>query len=376
MFRSSIPFGRLFGVEVRVHLSFLLLLAAAVGYTTVFMNNVGRGVGLWLALCFAVLVREVARAIAALYSGLQLRAVLLLPVGGVMAFAPRQPEPPTGKTPGAPRTGMRLVTIAAPLANFGIGLLLIGFSYGLEPKVSLFAQPWISFHHILRSTIWMQFLLGAVNLLPIAAMPTRRILRTRQSAPSPVLRAINPGAGFNIALAIILMLAGFVLANVWFIFFGGLMLLWSQFRMGPSIDNVETNSLLVSDVMLTEYTLLSSSDTLRGALAQTAHSLQEVFPVVRGDRLVGSISRDTLATRLQIDGDGYLQAAMNRALSFAEPSEKLVDALRRAPTFATTGILPVVENGAMLGILTPESLSRGVQLARLTRPPQPEREEP
>ena len=369
MLRSSIPFGRLFGVEIRVHISFLLLLAVAVGYSAVFMGNVGRGLALWLALCFAVLVREAARAIAALYSGLQLRAVLLLPVGGVMAFAPRDP--------GAPRNSMRLVTAAAPLANLGIALLLIGFSYGLEPKVSLFAQPWISFHHILRSTVWIQVLVGLVNLLPAAAMPTRRILRTRTAAaPSPVLRAISPGLGFNIGLAIVLMLAGFVLANVWFIFFGGLLLLWSQLRMGPSLDTAETGTILVSDVMLTEYTLLSSSDTLRGALAQTAHSLHDVFPVVRGDRLVGSISRDTLATRLQLDGDGYLQAAMNRTLSFAEPSEKLVDALRRAPSFGASGILPVVEDGAVLGILTPQSLSRGVQLARLTRPPQPERIEP
>lgn len=370
MFRSSFPFGRLLGVEVRVHISFLLLLAAAVAYSAVFMNSMGRGVGLWLALCFAVLVREVARAIAALYAGHHLRAVLLLPVGGVMAFAPREH--------GTPRTSMKLVTASAPIANFGMGLLLMGFSYGLEPHVSLFAQPWISFHHLVRSTVWIQFLVGAVNLLPIAAMPTRRILRSRSSAsaPSPALRAINPAAGFNIGLAIILMLAGFVLSNVWFIFFGGLMLLWSQLRMGPALDTVETGSILVSDVMLTEYTLLSSSDTLRGALTQTAHSLHDVFPVVRGDRLVGSISRDTLATRLQIDGDGYLQAAMNRTFSFAEPSEKLVEALRRAPSFAASGILPVVEDGALLGILTPQSLSRGVQLTRLTRPPQTERIEP
>ena len=368
MLRTSIPFGTLFGVEVRVHASFLLLLVFAVAYSAIFMGSIARGVALWLALCFAVLVREIARAIAALYSGLHLRAVLFLPVGGVMAFAPREH--------GAPRTGMRLVTAAALLANFAMGLLLVGFSYGLEPKVSLFAQPWISLHHVLRSTVWIQFLVGAVNLLPAAAMPTRRILRSSQSAPAPALRTINRGLGFNIGLAIVLMLAGFILANVWLIFFGGIMLLWSQLRMGPSLDTVETNSVLVSDVMLTEYPLLSSSDTLRGALAQTAHSLQDVFPVVRGDRLVGSISRDTLATRLQLDGDGYLQAAMNRTLSFAEPSEKLVDALRHAPSFGASGILPVVENGAMLGIVTPQSLSRGVQLTRLTRPPQPERIEP
>lgn len=367
MSRSSIPFGRLFGVEVRVHISFLLLLVLSVGYSAVALNSVSRGLGLWLALCFAVVVRETARAIAALYSGLRLRGLLLLPVGGVMAFAPRDH--------GTTRPNMRLVTAVAPLANFLMGLLLIGFSYGLEPSVSLFAQPWISFHHLLRSTVWIQFLVGAVNLLPAAAMPTRRIVRAKGPEPAPVPRILPAGFGLNIALAVALMIAGFVFGNVWFIFFGGLMLLWGQLRAGPPLDTVETSSILVSDVMLTEYTLLSASDTLRGALAQTAHSLHDVFPVVRGDRLVGSISRDTLLSRLQLEGDGYLQAAMNRTLSFAEPSEKLVEALRRAPSFGASGIVPVVEDNVMLGILTPQSLSRGVQLARLTRPPQPERAE-
>ena len=369
MLRSSIPFGRLFGVEVRVHISFLLLLAAAVGYSAVFMNNVGRGVGLWLALCFAVLVREVARAIAALYSGL--RCALCFCFLSAASWPSRRAStglrapacassPPPLRSPTSPWV---FCSSASPTAS--------------SPKVSLFAQPWISFHHILRSTVWIQFLVGARQSSarrrdahaphpPHASRPHPR----RSSAPSP------PALGLNIGLAIVLMLAGFVLSNVWFIFFGGLMLLWSQLRMGPALDTVETGTILVSDVMLTEYTLLSSSDTLRGALAQTAHSLHDVFPVVRGDRLVGSISRDTLATRLQIDGDGFLQAAMNRNLSFAEPSEKLVDALRHATSFGATGILPVVEDGAMLGILTPQSLSRGVQLTRLTRPPQPERIEP
>lgn len=367
MQRSSFPFGRLFGVEVRVHISFLALLALSVVYSTYALNSVGRGVGLWLALCFAVLVREVARAIAALYSGLHLRGVMLLPVGAVLAFAPREH--------GTPRHPMRVITAAGPLANLGIALLIIGFSYGLEPRITLFAQPWISFHHLLRSTVWIQFLVGLVNLLPAAAMPTRRIRRANRPEPPPVPRLVPPGFVLNMAIAVILMIAGFVTSNVWFIFFGGLLLLWSQLRTGPPLDTVETSSILVSDVMLTEYTLLSSSDTLRGALAQTAHSLHDVFPVVRGDRLVGSISRDTLISRLQLEGDGYLQGAMNRTLSFADPSEKLVEALRRAPAFGATGIVPVIENGAMLGILTPQSLSRSVQLVRVTRPPQPDRNE-
>ena len=368
MLRSSIPFGRFFGVELRVHLAFLLLLALSVGYSAVVMNNVGRGVGLWLTLCFAVVVREIARALAALYSGLRLRAVLLLPVGGVMAFAPREPSTPT--------PGTRLITASGPIANAFMGLLLMGFCYGLEPKVSLLAQPWISFHHLLRSTIWIQFVVGAVNLLPIAAAPSRQFLRQRAPEPAPVVRSANPLFGLGAAIAVAVVIAGFVLSNIWFIFFGGLALLWAQLRMGAPLDSLESASILVSDVMLTEYTLLTSSDTLRGALAQTSHSLQDVFPVVRGDRLVGAISRDTLASRLAADGDGYLQAAMTRNLPLAEPSEKLVDALRRASSLGASEFIPVIENRALLGILTPHSLSRTVNQVRLTRPPQSDRETP
>jgi CBS domain-containing protein len=368
MLRSSFPFGRLFGVELRVHISFLLLLALSVAYSSFVLNSLARGVGLWLALCFAVVVREVARSIAALYSGFDLRAILLLPVGGVMAFAPREP--------GAPRTRTALITAAAPLANLVVGLLLMGFCYGLDPHIALLAQPSIGFDHLLRSLVWIQFIVAAVNLLPV--LPTRRFLRSRtrpQQAPAPVLRTINPLFSLAAGLAVALVLAGFVFSNVWFIFFGGMILLWSQLRASTPLDTPEANAILVSDVMLTEYTLLSASDTLRGALLQTAHSLHDVFPVVRGDRLVGSISRDTLASRLQLEGDGYLQAAMNRTLSFAGAAEPLVEALRHAPSFTAVGLMPVVEDGAVLGILTPQSLSRGVQLTRLTRPPQTDRME-
>lgn len=367
MLRSSIFFGRFFGVEVRVHLSFLLLLALSIGYATVAMNSPTRGFGLWLALCLAVLVREVARAIAALYSGLQLRAVFLLPVGGVMAFSPRRE--------GDPATNTRLVTASAPIANFGFGLLLMGFCYAIEPHVPLFAQPWIGFGHILRSFVWMQMVLGAVNLLPATALPTRQLLRSRTNA-APTARTAGPAFGLGAAMAMAIVLAGFVLMNLWLIILGGFLLLGAQLGAGSPLEVAETGAILVRDVMLTEYTLLSTSDTLRSALNTTAHSLQDVFPVVRGDRLVGSVSRQTLLSRLQMEGDGYLQGVMTRSIPLAAPAEKLVDALRRASTLGASEFVPVVEGRAMLGILTAQSLSRSVQQVNLTRVRQVRQNEP
>jgi CBS domain-containing protein len=127
-------------------------------------------------------------------------------------------------------------------------------------------------------------------------------------------------------------------------------------------------SILVHEVMLTEYTLLSSSDTLRGALDRTIHSLHDVFPVVRGNRLVGSISRQTMAEHLVTDGDSYLQGAMIKNLQLTAPDEKLFDALRRASTLGASEFLPVVQEGALVGILTSQSLARAVHQVKLTRP--------
>ena len=362
MLRSSIPIGRLLNVDLRVHLSFPLLLALAVILSAVSGGGASRGVALWLAMCFAVLVRELARSIAAAYTGLRLRALLLLPIGGLMAFSTSTNDAD------AARANTRLLMLTGPIANFAVGLLLLGASYGFEPHVSLLAQPWISTAHLLRSFIWMQLVLGVVNLLPTPTAPSR-VISAQPAAEEPAKAKAFPMPSFSAgtAFALAMIVAGFVLTNVWLIILGGFMLLGSQISSAHTVSSADAESILVRQVMLTEYTLLSSSDTLQGALDRTVHSLQDVFPVVRGDRLVGSIARQTIAERLLAEGDGYLQGIMTRGLQLASPTDKLVEALRRAASLGASEFIPVVEEGAMIGILTPQSLSRAVQQVKLTR---------
>ena len=374
MLRSSFSVGRFMGVDLRIHISFPVLLALAIGYSIAATGSPVRGFALWLALVFAVAVRETARVLVAAYTGLHLRALFLLPVGGVMAMAPRE----DGGV-GSPRA----VVLAAPLANFGVGLLLLGISYAIDPHVPLLAQPWISIGHILRSFVWTQFVMGAVNLLPTAALPSPQMLRSRsaqtnaqisdqtsaqtgaKTAQTPRLR--RPSFGLGTMLAFAMLVAGIALMNVWIVLFGCFALLGAQIQSRQTLDSND-ETILVREVMLTEFTLLSSSDTLQGALDRTTHSLQDVFPVVRGDRLVGSVSRQTIADHLQATGDSYLQGVMTRSLQLAAPAEKLVIALRRAGSQGASEFIPVVEDGAMLGILTPQSLARAVQQIKLTRP--------
>jgi predicted transcriptional regulator len=367
MLRASIPLGRFLNVELRAHLSIPLLLAISIGFSEIANGGAGRGIALWLAMCFAILVRETARAIAAAYAGLTLRALFLLPVGGLMALS----GPGNGKI--ASPANSRLLLLTGPIANFVVGLLLLGSSYALEPHVSLLAQPWISTGHILRSFVWMQIILGAVNLLPTPA--TARSLKAEAQPPAdnkskpsrPSLIPI-PSFGLGTGLALAMIVAGVIVASLWLVILGGFMLLGAQMSGAHNVSTTDAEAILVREVMLTEYTLLSSSDTLQGALDRTVHSLQDVFPIVRGDRLVGSIARQTIAQRLLTDGDSYLQGIMSRSLQLASPTDKLVEALRRAASLGASEFIPVVEDGTMIGILTPQSLARAVQQVKVTRP--------
>ncbi len=404
----AIPFGRWLGVHVRIHLSLLLLLALAVGYSEIATGGIVRGVGLWLVLLAAILVREIARAVAAAYTGAPVRALFLLPFGAVMALEPRNG--------GLPKASQRLIAWTGSAANILAALLLVGFAYGVAPEVTLFRQPWISVEHVLRSAVWFQVALGVVNLLPTkrfaaqkffsaalpklskmsnlskptATTPGEHPTASNGDLPAPEAAAGSaPGLGLGLglsdrlgkrpafgvgtAIAAALLAVGIFLGLVWPVLVGLTLLFMNYVTKVAAVGAADATALTVRDVMLTEYLPLPASGTLRDALLRTTHTLQNTFPVVRGDRLVGWISRTALATRLQTEGDSYLQGAMARSLQPADPAEKLPDALRRAATLGASEFIPVVEDGAMVGILTPASLERAMGQIRLTHLPVPDR---
>ena len=375
--QMAIPFGRWFGVHLRIHLSFVLLLALAAGYSTVATGSMLRGIGLWLALCAAVAVREMARAIAAAYTGAPLRALFLMPFGGVMALEPR----PGGLS----KRSQRGIALTGSLANLGTALFLLGFSYGVDPRVSLLRQPWITIEHILRSAVWLQAAVGLVNLLPAKTLSLQGLLKTggKKAEPEsaadvpepptggrlPAFGRRVPAFGLGTALALALIVSGFFLMMLWPVLLGLTLLFMNYVTRLAAMGSGDTSNLTVGDVMLTEYIPLSAAVTLRDALRRTTHTLQDTFPVVRGERLVGWISRTALAARLQTEGDSYLQGSMQRSLQVASPGEKLGEALRRAAALGAHEFIPVIEDGAMVGMLTPGGLERAVGQIRLSQPP-------
>ena len=71
----SFPLGRWFGVDLRIHMFFVLLLGFCLLSTGVAGVSAWRGITLWLVLLLVVFVREIARLITAAWNGLHLRSI-------------------------------------------------------------------------------------------------------------------------------------------------------------------------------------------------------------------------------------------------------------------------------------------------------------
>jgi CBS domain-containing protein len=378
----SFPVGRFYGVEVRVHAFFLLLLAMVIGVGSLTGSSTGRGLTLWLLLLFAVAVREGARALAATWFGLELGGILLLPTGGLCTYATpdatqRAAEPPIE----------RRMAVVGPLASIGFGLLLAAIVFAFAPGVNLLQRPWIAPSHLLRAMVWLNLLLGAVNLLPAFPLDGGRVFRRslavgaaegkdeRQPTGSGAGPATGLGAGLRWGMdaglgqwiAIALVIAGLLLGTLWLTIMGAFVLIAAHMESQNMLVQSDADSVLMRDVMLTQFSTLSASDTLEDALQRAVHSLQDVFPVVRGGTLVGAVSRQNIMEALATGGNSYVQGVMTRSFQTALPDDSLVHTLGRIMGAQGAQLVPVMQGERIVGIVTPQNLSQSMGLLNQSR---------
>src|SRR5580704_2006525 len=216
----SFPIGRFLGVDVRIHTFFLLLLGLSISYASMTGATGGRGFALWLLLVLAVIVREIVRALGAAWFGLELRSMLLLPTGALFSYA----TPEANELAATPGMQKRMGVIG-PITNFLFGLVLGAIALSFAPEVNLFERPWLSPSHLLRAAVWVNLLLGALNLLPASPLDGGRVFRGEFAKAKGGIKGARAATGLGQAIAIGLMVTGFLMPNMWFILLGGFVLI-------------------------------------------------------------------------------------------------------------------------------------------------------
>jgi len=179
MLRWSINLFRVFGIQLAVHVSFVLLLAYA-GYE----GWVGGGWqgAVWstaLIILFfgCVVLHELGHSLTARRYGVQVPRILLMPIGGMAEFdrIPRQPS------------AELLITIAGPAVNFLLAAALaVGFWREAFTDVPLREHSLVDLG---TQLLWANLIMGTFNLLPVFPMDGGRIFRALLAMRLDYLRA-------------------------------------------------------------------------------------------------------------------------------------------------------------------------------------------
>lgn len=367
----SFPLGRWFGVDLRIHMFFVLLLGFCLLSTGVVGVSAWRGIALWLALLLVVFVREVARLITAAWNGLHIRSILLLPIGGLFSYS----SPESAERALSPWVQMAMA-LTGPLASLLFAGIIAALMIGSAPAVSLVARPLITANHLMRSTVWLSAILGLLHLVPAYPLDAGRILRGSFVRTRGAAQATKTASSVGQGVGALAMIAGLALLAIpnnggagtgaaglgpWLIMVGFFIFIGAQLEDQGVVFQSVVETVRMRDVMLTEFSTMSPSDTLADALFKAIHSLQDEFPVVRGANLVGIVSRQGILQALRNDGNGYVQSIMSRSFQVAEPEDSLGLMIRRIAG-GRMSLVPIAERGRIVGIVTWQNLSSSMGL--------------
>ena len=361
----SISVGRLFNVDVRIHLTFLILPMFI--YWTDYAAHQGavngsRDMALVGIILLAVATHELGHMLAARRYGLVPKAVILLPLTGVALYDEARSERPNAALARAREIRLAIV---GPLVNLAFASLAAAIIAAMGRGIDLWSWPWLYARNLPRSLVWANLYIAVLNLVPAYPLDGGRILRAFISRSIDLSSATRRAVSISTAIAMVLILAG-LFSDSWLTMVGVIIFSAAQLEERALVFQSVLDNVRLEEVMLTDFATLSPADTLQDALDKAVHSLQDDFPVVRGSDMVGVISRQRILDALRAEGNGYVQAVMNKIFEVSLRNDSLGSAFRKL-TARSSSIIPVVEDQHLVGIVTLQNLMHSMTLLAETR---------
>ena len=285
----SFRLARLAGIDVRVHATFLLLLAWF-GFAYYADGGAGAmvvGLAFIILLFVCVVLHEFGHALAARAYGIGTHDITLLPIGGV-ARLERIPEKPMQEL---------VVALAGPAVNVVIaaGLyIVLGRFFEWSDLLAVDREQ----GSILAKLLAINILLVVFNLLPAFPMDGGRVLRALLAMQMKHARATRIAASVGQIMAVLLGVLGLVgnpmlLFVAVFVFFGA----QQEALYATAKENFEETRVL--DIMQPLPPVFARGTTVLAAVQMAMRDSRASYPLVdSGLRILGLIPAEDLARAL------------------------------------------------------------------------------
>lgn len=366
--RWAFRVARVAGTEIRIHVTFLLLLAlVALGaWQSGGAHGAVRGVVFILLLFGSVLLHEMGHALAARRYGIATPFIILLPIGGIASLQ---------SMPREPRREL-VIAVAGPLVNVAIALAIAAALAGIGGDVRLFTAPEGGEIGMAAALMNANVALVLFNLLPAFPMDGGRMLRAVLAMRMDYLAATRIAAGLGQGFALLLGAAG-LFVNPLLILIALVVYVGATQEAAAVRMRTLGARLTVSSVMMTDVRALGADTPLRTALELMLRTPQHVFPVVDDSGRVEGIlgGADVVAAlgrggRRASPGAPSVAGLMRRDVPSVAADARLDEAVERMAQ-SRAPALPVTDAaGRLVGMLTPEKvgIAIGLQEGRFQPP--------
>jgi Zn-dependent protease/CBS domain-containing protein len=344
---------RVFGVPVRLHFTFILLLIFLL-FIGIGGQQSGAMTALYiLALFGSVLLHEIGHTLVARHYGIRTIEIVMYPIGGVS-----RPE----RLPGGREEFW--IAISGPLVN---GLIAAGLFLWLASQhqfvpIELLRDP--SDANLAERIATGNFLLFLFNLVPAYPMDGGRVLRSLLVRFKPEEEATRIAANAGQVLAALMGLAGLLFANFILVFVAMFIYIGASQEGAAVRGRLLTAGVPVRAAMITDFRTLSHGESIRDAGNLLLATSQNDFPVMHGDAVLGLLTRAALVRAMLTSGpDGYVASAMDRNPRRIAPDTPLSDVL---PELSGMRAALVMDGDKLVGLLTSENVSAFILLRQVT----------
>jgi len=343
---------RLFGVPVRLHFTFLLLVAFLVMMGVRGGQSAMNNAIYILALFASVLLHELGHVGVSRRYGIRTLEVVLYPIGGV-ARLERSPRPKEELWIALAGPAVNLL-IASAMAAFLLPIgVVAAFESVTDPTdANLFARIAVG-----------NLILAAFNMIPAFPMDGGRVLRALMARWSPEDVATRRAASAGRMFAILIGLYGLLSMQFMLLFIALFVYVGATQETAMVTGRTLTSGVPVRAAMITDYRTLQHGNTIREAASMLLATSQTDFPVTMGEQVIGLLGRNALLRGMAVDGpDAYVAGIMDRNPPRLSPEESLEDVL---PVMAQTSCALVMEEDNLIGILTRENLHEFLMLRKI-----------
>ncbi|TDK47413.1 site-2 protease family protein [Antarcticimicrobium luteum] len=344
----SFSIGRILGSELRVHVTFFLLLAwvGYAAYGTSGWPGALENVLFVITLFACVVAHEFGHALTARRYGIKTPDITLLPIGG-LARLERMPEKPGQEI---------LVALAGPMVNVVIWAVLM--LAGAKMPLDMAGELELTGPGFLGRLAFVNLFLALFNLIPAFPMDGGRVFRALLSLAMDRVSATRVAATAGQIVAFLFGFAGLSTGNPVLILIAVFVFVAANAESQDVAMRAVARQLSARDATITSYESLTPEDTLQAAASALVHSTQHEFPVIDTDGTFrGFVTRGALFAALAKEGQrtrpvSEIMQTDIPSLTLTTRLEKVLDALYKgAPAVAITD-----SKGRMVGYVTRENV--------------------